>query len=181
MKKMLSKVKDFIDKKSVSKTDERKTFIDKWEKTKLVSKEQEVTFGNIDEAKSFTEDQDLGEGIFVENEVSTREVKGIYKRAEEKETVNDSIMFGRMIELIKKLMKSDSLKIEFAFNDTKKAFVLSDSNSKFSLGIVYSPEGNYNNGELVLDYGGMRETAKGKQAKSYDGERIKNRGAGRRT
>lgn len=73
--------------------------------------------------------------------------------------------FFRLVELWKKMMKSSTLNIEYAYSSNQKAFVLKDSESIYNLGLVYTPPseiGSYNGyntyKELILDYGGIKET-----------------------
>lgn len=73
-----------------------------------------------------------------------------------------SLVFQRLVALWKKLMKSKSLKIEFANEGNDYAYVLKDDESAHPLGIVYTFEQR-----LVLDYGGLRDTINKEQLQDF--------------
>lgn len=96
---------------------------------------------------------------------NTREmVKSAVSNTEEPREEKTATFF-RLVELWKKIMKSSSLNIEYAYSSNQKAFVLKDSESIYNLGLIYTPPseiGSYSGyntyKELILDYGGIKET-----------------------
>ncbi len=92
-------------------------------------------------------------------------VKRSVPRNDEQKKEEKTAIFFRLVELWKKMMKSSSLNIEYAYSSNQKAFVLKDSESIYNLGLIYTPPseiGSYSGyndyKELILDYGGIKET-----------------------